>query len=380
MKKKILSILTVVALLLSMVLVFSGCTKTIKLEDYVFIEVTGANGYGKATVEVDWDKIQMDFGDKVDNTDQAGYCFSRYGDYTLADAVSEAVTYELSQYDRLSNGDTITMTWEPDVDKYLSAFDVELSYDDIEYTVEGLEEVSTFDAFSSIDVVFEGVAPDGYARISVGENSEFDSYDFSIDKSSELSNGDTIKITISEDAIIEHIEQYGSAPAESEKTYTVSNLEFYATKVAEINSDSLDKMKAQADDVHKSKIANWASPDTCKGATFVGTYFLSAKNMESESTKNILYLIYKIDVTTATETFSYYWYLKYDNITVLPDGSVSIDYQDYEAPYASYFFGLSGEGFLRDDLCYEGYEKLDDLYNNCVTKVVDRYTCENTVK
>ena len=102
--------------------------------------------------------------------------------------------------------------------------------------------------------------------------------------------------------------------------------------------------------------------------------------MEKEYTKNILYLIYKIDVTTATESFSYYWYLKYENITVLPDGSVSINYQDYEAPYASYFFGLSGEGFVKDGLCYEGYETLDDLYNNCVTKVVDRYACENTVK
>ena len=380
MKKRTLSIFAVLALILSMVFVLSGCTKKIKLEDYVYIEVTGANGYGKATVEIDWEKIQMDFGDKVDNTDQASYCFSRYGDYTLADAISEAVTYKLSKYDRLSNGDTITMTWEPDVDKYLSAFDVELSYDDIEYTVEGLEEVTKFDAFSSINVTFEGVSPNGYAKISVTENSEFDSYDLSIDKSSGLSNGDKIKVTISEDAIIEHIEQYGSAPAESEKTYTVSNLEFYATKVAEINSDSLNKMKDQANNVHKSIIANWVSPDTCKGANFVGTYFLSAKNMGNESTKNILYLIYKIDVTTSTETFSYYWYLKYDNITVFPDGSVSIDYQDYEAPYASYFFGLSGEGFVKDDLCYEGYEKLDDLYDNCVTKVIDRYTCENTVK
>lgn len=52
--------------------------------------------------------------------------FSRYGDYTLTDAVCEAATYELSQYDRLYNGGTITMTWEPNIDKYISAFDVEL--------------------------------------------------------------------------------------------------------------------------------------------------------------------------------------------------------------------------------------------------------------
>lgn len=379
MKKRVLSIISVSVLLLTMLFIFSGCTKTIKLEDYVYIEVTGSNGYGKASVEVDWEGLQIDFGDKVNNTDQASYCFSRYGEYTLADAVSEAVTYELSQYDKLSNGDTITMTWAPNVDKYLSAFDVELSYDDIEYTVEGLEEVSTFDAFSSLNVVFEGISPNGIAQVSVDTTSEFDLYDFSVDKITGLANGDSVKVTISEEAIEEHIDKYGSAPAESEKTYIVSNLEFYATKTSEINSDSLDKMKAQADDVHKSKIAGWVSPDTCKGANFIGTYFLSAKNMENESIKNILYLVYKIDVETATETFSYYWYLKYDNITVLPDGSLSIDYQDYSTPYVSYFFSVSGEGFLKDDLCYEGYEELDDLYNNCVTKVVDRYTCENTV-
>lgn len=380
MKKRILSILTVSALLLSMLFVLSGCTKKIKLEDYVLIDVSGANGYGKATVEIDWDKIQMDFGGKVDNTDQASYCFSKYGRYTLADAVEEAGTYKLSQYDKLSNGDVITVTWESDEDKYLSAFDVELSYDDFEYTVEGLNEVSTFDAFSSVDVTFEGISPNGYAKVSIADDSDFDRYDFSIDKSSELSNGDTVKVTISEDAVLEHIEQYGSAPTVSEKTYTVSNLKFYATKTAEINNDSLDKMKTQAAEAHKSKVASWKSPDTCKGANFVGTYFLSAKNAENTSTKNILYLIYKIDVTTAKETFSYYWYLKYDNITVLPDGTASIDYLDYDAPYASYFFGVSGEGFLKDDLCYEGYEKIDDLYNNCVTKVVDKYTCESTVK
>lgn len=380
MKKRVSSIITVSVLLLTMIFVFSGCTKTIKLEEYVYIEVTGSNGYGKASVEVDWEGLQIDFGDKVNNTDQASYCFSRYGDYTLADAVSEAVTYELSQYDKLSNGDTITMTWSPNVDKYLSAFDVELSYNDIEYTVEGLEEVSTFDAFSSVNVVFEGISPNGIAQVSVDPTSEFDLYDFSVDKLTGLANGDTVKVTISEEAIEEHIEQYGSAPAESEKTYTVSNLEFYATKAAEINNDSFDKMKTQAVDVHKAKIAGWVSPDTCKGANFVGTYFLSAKNMENESVKNILYLVYKIDVETATETFSYYWYLKYNNITVLPDGSLSTDYQDYEVPHASAFFGVSGEGFIKEDLLYEGYEELDALYNNCVTKVVDRYSCENTVK
>ena len=263
MTKRILSIIIALVLTCSIAFVFSGCTKTIKLEDYVYFEVTGANGYGKASVEVDWDKLQMDFGDKVDTTDQASYCFARYGDYTLSEAVSEAITYELSQYDKLSNGDVILMTWTPNVDKYLSAYDVELSYDDIEYTVEGLEEVSTFDAFSSIGVVFNGIAPNGYADISYDQNCEFDYYDLSIDKTSGLSNGDTVTVTISEDAIIEHIEQYGSAPAESEKTFTVSDLEFYTTKVAEINNDSLDKMKAQAEDVHKSKIANWESPDTC---------------------------------------------------------------------------------------------------------------------
>lgn len=379
MKKKILSICLVAALLLTIVFTFTGCTKKIKLQDYISIEVSGTDGYGKATVEFDWDKLQSDFGEKVKNTKNADYCFSRYGNYTLAEAVDEAIIYSLSQNNKLSNGDVITLSFEIDEDKYLSAFDVELFYEDMEYTVEGLKELTTFDAFSSIEVTFEGIEPNGYANISVKENSDFDSYDLSIDKSSKLSNGDTITVTIKEDAIVEHIEQYGSAPIENKKTYTVSNLEFYATKIAEINSDSLDKMKKQADDEQKAMIADWDSPDTCKGINFIGTYFLTEKNTETERTKNILYLIYKIDVTTETESFSYYWYIKYDNITVLSDGSAAIDYTDYSVPYASYFFGLSGEGFEKDGLCYEGYETLDDLYNNCVTKIVDRYTCENNV-
>ena len=40
MKKRTLSIFAVLALILSMVFVLSGCTKKIKLEDYVYIEVT----------------------------------------------------------------------------------------------------------------------------------------------------------------------------------------------------------------------------------------------------------------------------------------------------------------------------------------------------
>ena len=159
----------------------------------------------------------------------------------------------------------------------------------------------------------------------------------------------------------------------------VTDMEREVTKVSQINSDSMEKMKAHAEAVHQSSVEKWKSPDTCKGRNFIGTYLLRAKSKEQKETKSILYLIYKVDVITKTDNFSYYWYIKYRNITILSDGTATFDFQDYLTPTKGYL-GSSGEYFKKGDSTYAGYENLNDLYTGCVKKVSDEYTCENLVK
>lgn len=84
-------------------------------------------------------------------------------------------------------------------------------------------DVDTFDAFSGLAVEFTGAEPNGQVNFSYG-GSEFETSDFSCEPENGLSNGDTVKISLSEDAVSKCKEKTGKAPEETEKEYIVKGL------------------------------------------------------------------------------------------------------------------------------------------------------------
>ncbi len=88
-------------------------------------------------------------------------------------------------------------------------------------------------------------------------------------------------------------------------------------------------------------------------------------------------MIFKVTVNDSEGTFNYYYYTKFKNLMVMPDGSISVDLSTAKGPQGSF---LGGEGFNRNGLFYLGYEKIDSLFSACVTQYIDNYSYESSVE
>lgn len=99
----------------------------------------------------------------------------------------------------------------------------------------------------------------------------------------------------------------------------------------------------------------------------------------TKTVKEIIYGVYKLGIASSENEFSYYMYCRYKNILLLKDGTCSVDLTDYQIPEASMgFFGdVIGEGFIKGSYCYPGYEMIDSLFSNCVTKNIEQYEYES---
>lgn len=229
---------------------------TINLNKYITIESSGYNGYGSVYATIDWDAIEKKYGSKVSFTSDAKKEYGGFLSWTTPIEVLQSdVDVEFDRDTRhLSNGDQLEYTIDVDdeIAKYLKC---KLKYKAGSYTVSDLEEVDTFDAFADLDVEFSGISPDGKANLNY-TGTLMHSYDFSCDKTSGLSNGDVVTVTIDEDTAASYVQSIGQIPAEFEKTYTVEGLESYLMHTSEIDEATLQSMQAQASDVYKAYAAN----------------------------------------------------------------------------------------------------------------------------
>lgn len=390
--KKVIAItaITIVALI-AVVGISKSIGKTINLNDYLLFETSGYNGYGSVDVSVDWEAIEAKYGDKItykdQNTEEYGGLMSLA---SPLDIMKTFVRVNVEGNDNLSNGTEITYTWSvsPEV---LEKFSCKLKYEDGAYTIEGLTEVGTFDAFADVEMEFIGIAPNGQANINyLGEEMSY--YDFDCDKTEGLRNGDIVTVTIDEDKIESYAKAWGKVPAEMKKEYTVDGLSSYVSKLDQIPADVLATMDQQAIDTYKAYIANdWADSSSLESFNYCGEYLLTAKSMDGWGRdQNYLYLVYKAQARNVysnnDENFDQvtdvYWYICYDNLMTNPDGSIEIDITDYRIPGESFRVdsGISSGWWSTMAWTYVGYPSLDELYKDIVTVNLEGYNHEDHVQ
>ncbi len=366
---------------------------TINLNKYITVESSGYNGYGSVQATIDWDAIEKKYGSKISYTSDAKKEYGSWLNLTTPVEILEGdvdVVFDQSTQ-RLSNGDKLEYTIEvnDEVAKYLKC---KLKYKGGSYTVSDLEEVDTFDAFADLDVEFSGIAPDGKANLNY-TGTLMHSYDFSCDKTSELSNGDVVTVSIDEGTAESYVQTIGQVPAELEKTYTVEGLESYLMHTSEIDDAALQSMQDQASDVYNAYVAqNWHEGESLDSLDYIGNYLLTAKNTNTSSyDTNKLYLVYKVKVhnTYANDYGSYdqvntlYWCISFHNLKVGQDGSVTVDISDYDTTawkdveidsgVNEYSWGYSHKWN------YHAYATLDDLYKDAVTRNIEAFNHEDNV-
>lgn len=374
MKKTLRSLAAVSALCLCVSASACG-KKSVNVTENLEMKFNGYDGYATASLlnSTDWiSNVVTTYGEGMDMTQLA----------MLEANLYDAVDFDIVPAEDISNGDEITVTVTVDNTKFEDQ-KFQLEGGTVTFTAEGLEEVETFDPFTGLNLTYEGFAPNGTAYISSSPDVNLS---FSMDKNTGLSNGDTITVTAETYTGVsmeEFCAQYGKMPSVTEKTFTVEGLPAYASEIAEIPEEMMQKMDTQAQDVFKASVAReWDEPEGLQSITLLGHYFLKPKDINTElSPFNKIYLVYEVKATNSNiGEFTYFYYTRFDNIILLDDGTCSVDLSNYTTPGNSCVVGTY-PGFIFENTLYaDGYNDLDSLFSNCVTTQIDKYAYESTVK
>lgn len=385
---------------------------TVNLNKYITLSAEGYNSIGTLDVEFDTDKLEKDYGKKIAKNFQKAmknHEEDTYGLSNLAGSLYEGgetslfVTYcadgSADKTRNLSNGDVVTYTWdgvnEQTKKEAEEMFGVKIKCSDVTYKVSGLTAVNTFDAFDGVEVEFNGISPDGSATVNTLPTAEAaKGLYYTLDEQYDLANGDTVTVTVhsNRDDFSDCIEKYGAIPAATEKTYTVEGLNEYVTDSDGLTDSVLVSLQNQAQDVLNAYIAkSWDSECvTLKGMSYLGYYILTPKNKDNYGvSQDVIILPYQVTSHNHFEDdkgqvydadVSYYWYIAFRNVSKDADGNIAGGLDDYYTANASFDVktGLD-DGWWEKYWSYDGYQTLDELYSNAVTRNVEDYNHQDNV-
>lgn len=385
---------------------------TVNLNKYITLSAEGYNSIGTLDVEFDTDKLEKDYGKKIAKNFQKAmknHEEDTYGLSNLAGSLYEGgetslfVTYcadgSADKTRNLSNGDVVTYTWdgvnEQTKKEAEELFGVKIKCSDVTYKVSGLTAVNTFDAFDGVEVEFNGISPDGSATVNTLPTAEAaKGLYYTLDEQYNLANGDTVTVTVhsNRDDFSDCIEKYGAIPAATEKTYTVEGLNEYVTDSDGLTDSVLVSLQNQAQDVLNAYIAkSWDSECvTLKGMSYLGYYILTPKNKDNYGvSQDVIILPYQVTSHNHFEDdkgqvydadVSYYWYIAFRNVSKDADGNIAGGLDDYYTANASFDVktGLD-DGWWEKYWSYDGYQTLDELYSNAVTRNVEDYNHQDNV-
>lgn len=342
---------------------------TINIDKYVEVSYEGYDGYGHATVSIDWARIQNKYGNNLKYTN-AGV--SKYGlyeppVYALRDFINVP---DLDKTEDLSNGDKLNYTWnidEKELSKYIKC---KVKYKDSSIEVRGLDKVETFDPFENLSVVFDGVGPAGYVKYEY-TGDILNNYDFYVSQEKGLSKGDTVTISIDNKNLQYYANTYGKIPSITEKVYTVEGIGSYVSSVSEISEDRLSEIKAKVESVISEYTDRWSDDVSVDEVLYLGSYVVLANNSDVYD-HNLLGIVYQINShIQASENYPkvdvvQYYDVIFNNVAIKDDGTIDIDLNSYYTPRNSFVKEARyGEySFSYNRYYYSGYESLFSLFHD----------------
>lgn len=263
---------------------------------------------------------------------------------------------------------------DKDIDDAISALDNYGKNPPSESKSNSEKKFEKLDPFEDLKITFSGTVPDSKITIN-GQNSRVS---YTPSKTTGMKNGD--KITVTAEVYSYFSDQYELT--QTEKEYTVSGLSAYAMKLDEIPEETKEKLLKQSESLIAAQAAKWLDGNKLLGAEPIGYYYLALKDgFTSYSNTNQILCVYKVNALiggkyTTDKTDhedSYYTYCKFTDIMLLSGGVCSVDLSrgalatnQIKGEYGNYYFF--------------GYKDLDSMFNAVVTKQVDKYDYESTVK
>lgn len=371
MKKILLSIIIVM-----MTGLLTACGEvSIDLNKYVTISVDGYNSLGTVTYNFDNDSFREDYADKIKVKKQTEEIKleEAFGASPIEILKSYCISYNVEESSHLSNGDVVVFDWDCDVEAASEYFGCKLEFEDINYTVSGLQEIESFNPFDYLTIEFSGTSPVAMEEHNVDYSLPAMQYiQFRFDKSTGLALGDTITVTADIApgmSVDEFVAKYNMIPGVTENTYTVENVAYYLTDVSQIPQENID---ASIEDYQSYFIdyvyADWAKPETFQSVDYIGNYFLKTKDTSS-LIGNYFYMIFKVKAShpVSNEPIEYYTYGYYRDVQ--NDGE-RVVMEDGTAPNTGWF---AQEYFEIDGARYIGYQTIEELYENHIVSKIDSY-------
>jgi len=390
----------------------------IKLNNYLCAEFSGFDKYGSVNVSMDVTRLAEDHGKKLS-----------FGAKTEEERMAAAMDFASAisiQTDAprfVTNGDVINCVLSCNEEAILQRFNVKVKYSDAQFTVEGLQQPSSFDPFEGLDVKFEGTEPYGQAQI-VGEatHEAADELYFRLDTHYDLRNNMTVKLFV--DGYNENMKEYlvtryGALPSSLEKSFQVKGLSYYAADLAEISDEAVAQMQAKATEKFNGTLTG--DHEELKSFNLHATYLVTDSKYVDNWFNNELYLVYQVkilneyqepvpeepSVTPDTGTtpdagttpgegtepepepqpqvFSkvteFYWFISFENLLTNDAGDLQFNVDSYESARnrITVDSGIATGWFSTKRWNYYGYETLDALYEDVIADAAEKYVCVSKV-
>ncbi len=297
--------------------------------------------------------------------------------FNLNNRKYDVFTYIFSDGTNLKNGDVVTITVAEGYMSYCTALGIMPRELTKSYTVEGLEELTTFDAFEGLKVTFVGNAPFGTVALD-DRATKYDELDFRAIKSDELessqrngfvSNGDKVTVEIIDYSVERCIKKYNVIPETTTKTYVVSGLDTLIMESDEIPEETWTEIYEEwRTYLLENMTSDWESPEALKDVKYIGRAFgkTTADDMNTQRYSPIyVILFYEVTVEQpGQEPFQCYYTIKFENWKKTADGSYV--YEKYSEPGKFSWLGAFGDTFTKDNLTYIGYETFNEAYETYI--------------
>lgn len=384
-------ILAVIALLAIIAAGFVGTKaylkkdRVINLNDYVEIKLEGSEHYGTVTYSYDLAKFEKDYGKKLDNKKK----LKEYSYVDATDMIFElCISGSFDKNENLSNGDKVKYSWNCDDKLVKNVFGYTLKYSDIEYEVKDLPDTKDIDVFENIKVEYAGTEPFGKARV-VNENSSSSRlYDmqYSIDKDTDLSNGDTVTVTFNNADRDDIVELIGGTPKETTKEFKVEGLSYYAKTYDEIPESTKEKMLDASINKIRENVAKYGEHTSYVSATYEGNYFFRLKEKSNYYDNNIVYMIYAVTANinnpdeNLNKTEVYYTSVEFKDVLIDSEGKATVDCDDIKMPIKNATFNYYEENSEYTTYTFDGYNDIAEAFDAIIGYNYEHYEYDDNIE
>ena len=304
--------------------------------EYFDAEFEGYDGYGKATVTLDEEKLLKRVAEAIDGSkSKAKSAFKKEGEkkYNPEESFYDVITWEVDKTEELKNGDEIKVKIKVDED---AAKEIGIKIEDSEKTfkVEGLKELTEVDPFAKVEVTFEGNSPAISASYEDNGDDKFheDCYVyFSFDKSSGIKSEEKVVLNCSVDE--ETAMEAGYKLTQTSKEYTAPKTDSYVDSIDQISADTLTKLQGEAKKVVEDYFEDYKERISQSDLKYEGIY-LASYTYDGD---NQGYIVYSATVKSKEKEFKptkVYFPVGFESILDKIDGTQEYDeVKDYIAGY-----------------------------------------------